>query len=354
MSSILPSGSVLPSGLLQQGMESVSAYDHSFRNYSIKMGVVVNAYEADDPNNVNKVGVEYDVAVTEQNGHLAQNVITYQNCMVMESFGGIADYMEYRLRPQKKVEKNKNAKNFVFQDGSIVLIMCISGSSDNAIILGGLKHPKRKSNLTKDAGLSMYSEYNGLVYSIDKDGALKILFKGATDHEGKVLDEKVSGSSIEILKDGSLSLSDGNKESIKIDKTNKTVSLASEKAMSLSTEDSISISSKKDNNMKMDKWILSAQGDAKLEAGSFDVKSKGSFKVEAADFSFKSNGAVDIQGSNVKIQGQQITIKGQIFLGDAGGMPALTSAAQFLGTGFAGTPVLSVAISGFSSKVFLV
>lgn len=354
MSQILPSGSVLPSGLLEEGMESVSAYDHSFRNYSIKMGVVINSYDLGDPSNVNKVGVEYDVAVTEQNGHLAQNVITYQNCMVMESFGGIADYMEYRLRPQKKVDKKRSKKDMAYQDGSIVLVMCISGSSDNAIILGGLKHPKRKTQLTKENGLSLYSEYNGLCYSIDKNGALKILFKGATDHEGKPLDEKVSGSVIDILKDGTISLSDGNKESLKLDKTNKTVSINSEKQMSLNTDDVIVLSSKKENIMKMDKWILSAQGDAKLEASSFDLKSKGPFKIEASDFSFKSNGAVDLQGSNVKIQGQQITLQGQVFLGASGGMPALTSAAQFLGTGFAGTPVLSVAISGFSSKVFLI
>lgn len=354
MSAVLPSGSVLPSGLLEQGMESVSAYDHSFKNYSIKMGVIINAYDIDDQSNINKVGVEYDVAVTEQNGHLAQNVITYQNCMVMESFGGIADYTEYRLRPQNKVENKRSNKDMVYQDGSLVLIMCISGSSDNAIIIGGLKHPKRKTNLTKDSGLSLYSEYNGLVYSIDKNGALKILFKGATDQEGKAIDEKVSGSVIEISKDGSLSLSDGNKESIRIDKTNKTIGLNSEKTMSLSTDDSLLLSSKKETSMKMDKWIVSAQGDSKISAASFDIKSKGSFKVDASDFSFKASGAVDIQGSNIKLQGQQITLQGQVFLGAAGGAPALTSAAQFLGTGYAGTPVLSTAISGFSSKVFLV
>lgn len=350
---ILPSGSVLPSGLLEQGTDSVSGYSHTFQNYSIKTGIVIATYEIDDVKNLNKTAPEYDVAVTEQNGHMALNVITYQNCVAVTSFGGIADFMEYRLRPQKKVDKNKSDKDSTFQDGNLVLIMCLNGSSDKGIILGGLTHPKRKTNLTKDAGLSLYGEYNGLSWSVDKDGALKIFFNGATDNEGKAINEKVKGSYASIEKDGSLELNDGNKESIRIDKTKKTISLKSEKDMSLSTELNMNLSSKKDTDMKMDKLFISAQGGVTVNGSSFEITSKGNYKTTASDFSFNANGNFEVQAGQISLKGNQVIIGETVFLGGQGGTPAPTSTTLYMGIGNLGAPVLSMAISGFSSKVFI-
>src|SRR5690606_34649036 len=183
--------------------------------------------------NINKIVPEYDVIVIEQRGDSGPTPITYKNCVVMDLFGGIADFFEYRLRKQDKVEKKEKDGDKIarFQDGAMVLLMCLNGFNENAIIIGGAKHPKRKTLLTKDAGHALAAEFNGLGVGIDKDGAFTISFQGATDNSGKAKDSKVGGSFIKIKKDGSIEVSDGKKERVSFDKTNESTELQSGKDM---------------------------------------------------------------------------------------------------------------------------
>src|SRR5690606_34449793 len=119
MKNRLPSGSFLPSGLLQMDDERLVGFNSTFNNVSLKMGLVKEVYETDDKSNINKIVPEYDVIVTEQRGDAGPTPITYKNCVVMDLFGGIADFFEYRLRKQDKVEKKERDGDKIarFQDG---------------------------------------------------------------------------------------------------------------------------------------------------------------------------------------------------------------------------------------------
>ncbi len=349
--SILPSGSILPAGLFEQGTDSNSAYDHSFKNYGIKIGIIINKYEPDDLKNFTKAVVEYDVVVSEQNEMGSQNIITYQNCIASELFGGIGDFFEFKYRPQNKADKAGSEKSFSLQNGAHVIVACANGSSEKAIIIGAVKHPKRKTLLTQDSGHSMAGEFNGISVGIDKEGAFKLSFKGKTDNEGKPLDEKVGGSSLIIEKDGSVVITDGNKETVRIDKTKKTISVTSESDISVSSEANLKTSSSKDTIQAMAKWGVTATGSVSFSGESYDISSKGAFNLKTASYSLLSEGEAKIKGSTVDIKGNEVTIGDIVKLGGPAATPAVIGTTMFLGTGNLGAPVVSSAIGPFSAVV---
>lgn len=347
MNNELPSGSILPSGLLENDRNSSSAFDKAYKNYDLKMGIVIAMYDVEDEKNINKTSVEYDVAVIEQLEDLGQTVSTYHNCVAKDLFGGIADYFEYKYRVQTTTNTGTSEqKDHGTQNGSLVLLLCLNGSDDSAIIIGGLNHPQRKTKLTKEAGIAMFGEFNGLELSVDKFGALRFFFKGATDIDGKPLDEKVGGSIMEINKDGSIKFSDGNKEMILVDKVNKTIVIEAEKDISISSQAKIKLSSKDAAEIKSKDIIAKAEGSIVISGESCDIKIEGAFTADAASFTLNTSGVITIKG-------QQVTLSDMVFLGAAGGSPALMMSTSFMGIGNKGQPVISQAIGPYSSKVFI-
>lgn len=345
----LPSGSFLPSGLLEQDRDEMTAFNATYNNMSLKTGIVQEIYEIDDKSNINQIVPEYDVLVFEQRENSAPTPITYKNCVMIDGFGGAADFMEFKLRKAEKVEKREKDGEKIgrFQDGSVVLILCLNGSNENAMIIGGAKHPKRKSKLTKTAGTAMYGEFNGISFEVDKDGALTVGFKGATDNAGKAKDEKASGSYMKISKDGTVEVSDGKKERIKFDKTNEKTEIESGKDMSVASGKKLAVTVGDAMSLKVAKDLIAeAQGSCSLKVKDLKVESSGPANVKASALDIQIEGIVKIKGSN-------ITIDGMTFVGGAGGTPALVLSTMFLGTGNLGAPVISQAIGPFSSKVFI-
>jgi len=345
----LPSGSILPSGLLQVDQETMVAHNTTFNNTSLKMGIITTVYEIDDANNVSKLVPEYDVMVIEKRGESAPTPITYKNCPTVEMFGGIGDFLEFRYRTQSKAEKKEKdgAKIARYQDGAVVLILCLNGFNETGIIIGGAKHPKRKTKLKKDSGHTLVAEFNGLGLEVDKEGALTISFKGKTDSEGKPLDAKVGGSFIKIKKNGSIEMSDGKKERIAFDKEAESTDLQSGKAMKIDAGKTLDINVGDSAKINIKKTLL--------------LQSQGSATLKFKDLKAEFQGPAMIQGPSIdmKIQGMtmitspQITLVGSIFLGAAGGAPAPTGQTMYLGTGNLGAPVISQAIGPFSNTVFL-
>lgn len=353
MNNRLPSGSFLPSGLLglDQEQDLLTAFNSTFNNSTLKAGIITEAYEIDDDNNLSKACIEYDVLVSEQRDQSAPTPITYKNCVMMDMFGGFSDFIEYRLRKQKNIEKREKdgAKISRLQDGSAVLILCLNGFNENGIIVGGLKHPKRKSKLTKDAGHALMMEFNGLGLTVDKDGALTVSFAGATDHAGKPLDSKVSGSFVKIKKDGSVEVSDGKKEVLALDKTKETTTLTSGKEMTLDSGKAMTVNVGDTMTVKTAKdLILAAQGSANFKMKDLRLESEGPLNIKGASLEMNIDGVS-------KIKASQITLDGMTFLGGAGGSPALTMNSMWIATGTLGIPIVisGPPISGLSSKVFI-
>jgi phage baseplate assembly protein gpV len=338
---------VYPSSLFETSDDSSSDfYEKSFKNPHLRLGIILGVYETDSDENINKTVPEYDVMAIEQEADYGINTTIYKNCVTFDGFGGIADYFQMKLRPVKDPKKTKSTGSFKDETGSIVLLMCLDGISEKAIIIKCFSNPS-KPVLTKDKGHHLEGEFNGINYSINNDGELTVTFRSATNDDGTVKDEKASGSYLKFEKDGSFQVNDNNKESIRIDKTNKTIMLKAEKDISNVTEANYNITSKESTNIKADKDILgSAQGKITFDAQAPSV--------------FKSAAIVTIEAPTVKIQGTDmimaqantIQLLGNKVIAGSGATPAVTMTTQTI-TYIFGIPFPGTMIGPYSSSVMV-
>ena len=336
---------ILPSSLLEDRAPGDMNFQKQVgENMYLRLGVVVEIYDVGEEGNISKLVPEYDVMTIQH-----ENTATYKNCFAADGFGGVADFYNKKLRKPKDAKKVKDSGSMKKQNGSMVLLLCIDGRSEQGIIISHLSHSDRtKGKLTKELGHHLEGEFNGINWKVDKDGALTLTFNSATDNDGKPADTAAAGSTFKIEKDGSIEAADGNKEKIRIDKKEKTISVTAEKDISVTTDANANITAKKNVSVKSTADLLADAGGSftAKSGGAFNVKSEGPMSLSAPDIKIAADNMMTLKGSQVMISAQQIQV------GD-GGTPAIVLSTQFLGIGNLGAPVLSVAIGPFSSTVFI-
>jgi len=351
----LRTGAVLPHFLSADNSANSSGFNKQYKNNSLRVGTIIKTHALDENSNVSKTAVEYDVIVSEQDANKGSVHITYRNCLYQDGLGGIGDFFEKTLRSQKKKKTKKDGFDSAGQDGSQVLLLCLNGASDRAIIIGSLKHHDRKTKLT-GKGPQMFGSFNGIDVQIETDGSCRLTFNGATDNDGKPLDAKQGVTTVDIEKDGSVQIKNAGVTQ-RLQKDGKVV-LNAEDTMSISNKKTLTISSgeKKNVTLKADEGKLSvdavsmalkASGSATMDFGSLKISSEGEALLKAQSINMEAS-------SMVKVKSTMITLDGMVALGGDGGTPALTLQTQFLGVGNLGAPVLSQAIGPFSTKVTIV
>lgn len=203
MNNHLDNGTVLPHGLLGiNTQESVTAFNKAYKNYPLRMGIVVASYAYNDPNNYTKLTTEYDVMVLEQNENVSCTNIKYRNCVSSEGMGSIADFFEKNLRQQTQNENTGGEINTSGQNGAIVILLCLDAYTQKAVIMGGLTHPDRQTELSNNSP-QLHGEYNGVAVDINTDGSTSLTFKGATNNDGEVLNPSQGNTVFQIKTDGS-------------------------------------------------------------------------------------------------------------------------------------------------------
>lgn len=342
-----PYGSVLPSSLFSESeIGGISAFNKRYKNHGLKMGVVTKVIPPEDVLSVSGFCMEYNVLVVEQEQDTGYDITTYKNCIKLDNFGGVADYFDSTLREPTKVGPD-GVQDLEKQNGSIVVIQCLDGSSSQAIIKGGVQHPKRKPVLNKETGHSMIGRFNGVSLEIDKEGAFSISFAGATDNDGKPIDEKVGGSSLKITKNGSVEITDGAGETISFDKEKNKVLIQSKKDVSIDSGELMALTAGKDFSVATKaKMVLEASGEATIKSAGLKCQIGGEFKIDSKGMDIKA-------GSQLKAQAAQITLDGMVNLGGPGGTPAVLMSTMGQGIGNLGGPVIVSFIGPFSSKVKL-
>ena len=349
-------GYVGPQGLLtKEKRKTMSAFNKKYKNTPIRMGCVIEVYDIDDSENNNSIQtdhsavVQYDV-VTEQLEEKGVNFVTYSNCISMTSFGGLADFFEYKLRSSSE-ENFEKTYQFDKQNGSMVLLLCMDGFSEKAIIIGGVKHYERPTTLTKEAGLHLEGEYNGLNWQVNKDGELVVTFKSKTNNKGEPQDKTAGGTHFQIDKKGSVDINTGltgaEETYMRMDKANKDIGFKAGNKVGVTAKNNIAFKSD-----------ASIKGTAK----GIEFKAEGAAKYSAkSSISIEGKSAVDIKGGNVIVEGKNgVIIKGgqtlidspQIQLGN-GGSGAVIATTKFIGIGNMGAPVQCSAVGPFSKTVLI-
>jgi hypothetical protein len=206
MNNHLPNGTVLPYGLLGVDQQAgMAAFNKSYKNTQLRMGIVVAIYSVNNPNNHLKLTTEYDVLVLEQNENISYTNIIYRNCLGFEGMGSIPDFMEKNLRSQTENNNTDGAINTTNQNGPIVLLQCLDGFTEKAIIVSSLTHPDRATTLV-DEQPRLQGEYNGVNIAVNPDGSTSLTFKGATNNNGDIIDSSQGNTVVQIATDGSFSV----------------------------------------------------------------------------------------------------------------------------------------------------
>jgi phage gp45-like len=198
-------GTELPSFLRVVEGAGASGQDLSLNDYRIRAGRIVSIHHPGSSSNNNKKFFEFDVEVDVGGG--VKKV--YPRCIMTDMFGGVADFFEWT--PRISVGTSENGSKL--DTGSRVLILCLNGYSSKALIIAGAKHHGRPPE-TKNKGHHLAFEFNGMKIDIDNDGALKVVKRGPTNAEGKVIEQDAvkNGSSIQIRQTGDVFIAAGIEE----------------------------------------------------------------------------------------------------------------------------------------------
>ena len=306
MTNFLDNGSVLPHGLLGiSAKSSVGAFNKTYKNTSLRMGIITAIYPFDDDNNHSGLTTEYDVVVFEQNEDRGATTQLYKNCMAAEGLGSIADFLEMNRRPLLEKTSSGQGINTTGQDGAIVLLLCMDGNSDKGVIVGSITHPDRPTNLMSNKPY-LEGEYNGLNVVINNDGSTTLTFKGATDNKGVPIDSTQATTTVKIEKDGTFQI---NNETVtlRLDRTVGTATLKAKTNVDVTVDEGdITATATKGNITCTAKGNITASAEGNLAAtakGNITADAEGNLVATA-----KGDITMDGSGGKLKLSGAKVAI----------------------------------------------
>lgn len=243
MANFLLDGTVMPGHL---SCPSIPTYDNgqAFSNIELRLGEVQNIIYPNDPKSISKSIVEYNVFVQHRaNGTAATRM--YQNCILINPIASLADKAFWTLRTSDSATK-QGANGLGL--GSKVLILCVNGETNNAIIVGGVRDQKDTDDLNAKAlGHHLEFIFNGIKFFINNDGELNVNYGGKTSADGKTnVSDSSRNTNLSFLKDGTFNVKtdDGNgstEQSIEINHTNKSINLKAKEHWNVDVSGNISI-----------------------------------------------------------------------------------------------------------------
>lgn len=303
MDNFLDNGAVLPHGLLGHSSGvSMAGFNKTYKNTALRMGIVIKSYPTDDDANLTKLTTEYDVLVFEQNEDKGSSIMTYKNCLSAEGLGSIADFFEKTLRVRSGGNLDGELLDTKDQDGAVVLIHCLDGVSEKAIIMGAITHPDRKSTITDDEP-HLEGEFNGVNIKVDADGSTTLTFRGATDSQGEPLDDSQGDTTVKIEADGSFQV-DHDSVTFRMDRDGD-ASLTAKKDINLTAEGNINVVAQGDVNVTCTNVKVDASGQADITVGGDTNLSVGGNCAAKVDGSCKveSSGKTSVKASTIELNG---------------------------------------------------
>lgn len=230
---------VIPSYLSSEPRGGHSGSDDNLVNGMLRYGEVRDIVYPKDKRSFSGTEIEYEIEVAHRDGTGISTSTIYRGVMASDVFGGVGDRVQYTYRKDSKASKDG------LGNGSKVLILCISGDQQKAIIIGG---KSVRSTKATDVGHHLDFEFNGAQFKVNKDGEIQILFRGATDSEGKLLDgvdKDFSNSFVRFDMEGSIILQDAAGQVFKIQNTfgDEQVLLEATKLV-VNTEDTVELTAK--------------------------------------------------------------------------------------------------------------
>lgn len=260
----------------------------------IRIGIVKKAINDEETNEI-----RYLVEIQNHNDKIELN------CIMMRRFGGVYNYEDYIFHGYKMDDKPDPVTFFDAKAGDIVIVAFLNGQGRQGVILGGISHPARKTEILTSDGPQYKSEINGLETFINKDGEMTVTFKGVPTNITK-LDEtpskkiapatyntEIGSSYYKFDKTGGWIISDNAKsggiQSIKLDKANGFINIAAgnislklEKKSELTTivSKNINIKTQEKTEIASKQFNVSAETSAYIKSSKIAIGKEGAELLE--------------------------------------------------------------------------
>lgn len=220
---IVKDSSIWQSSYNQHGLEHKDPY--------LRIGIVKGVYQQK-----NSHDLRYLVEIQDRSNRVEVNA------RLLRKFGGAYNYEDTVLRGYKIDDKPDSVSSFDAKAGDTVLVAFLNGEAREAVILGGISHPSRKSPLNIKNGPQHISEFNGIETSINESGEYRLTFKALPTNLSKLNDKpssaikpptyntKIGGSYFLFDKTGSMHLNDvaqNGPQSVKINKPDGKIEIVS-------------------------------------------------------------------------------------------------------------------------------
>ena len=199
----------------------------------MRIGIVKKVYREERTSDI-----KYLVEIQDKNDSIEVNA------RLLRRFGGVYNYEDVVDHGYKFDDKPDPTRNFEAKAGDTVLVAFLNGEAREAVILGGLIHPARKSTVDITKGPQYVSEFNGIETKINENGEYTMTFKAVPTNAKNLdnipsakipaptYDDKIGGSFFQFDKTGSMELNDKDKDGIqnmRIDKKEGTITINSGK-----------------------------------------------------------------------------------------------------------------------------
>ena len=190
----------------------------------MRLGEIKALIYPDNNLSYNKNTVEYEVEIQYRDGDGTYVSSLYRGVTVNTLFGGVADRFHATYRPGTDDHSI----------GSKVLILCLAGDQRKAIIMGGIEDPASTRKEEKGSGHNLFFEFNGVKFTIDKDGEPELTFRGATRADGTLSDAAIpeaEGTRVKVTRDGNLTVATpGDAQFIRLNHANKKIEVLADTA----------------------------------------------------------------------------------------------------------------------------
>jgi len=278
-------------------------YDEGLR---FMYGQVEKIIYTDDPTNISKKFIEYDVSVRDAKG--GQSI--FKNVRKMSSIFGVNDFEETVLESNEFAFSGKldTSNFFANKNGTTVVLAFLHGSKDKPFIIGTFDHPKKKGGTKKD-GIHKKGEFRGFQWEINKDGDFILTYNGAKKANGQPANPALSKTTFKIGKDGKVQTTTGHRITIENDKGKEKIQVYTAgkqlfEINDLTGEESITMVHKK--------------------GALFNIDKNGSIKLTSADGSYLFLDAESGAVSLVQADGNVFTIGEENTLGSSDGKKAFS------------------------------
>lgn len=271
----LSDGTVIPSYLQVLNRGEARGWSDNLEDLTLRLGEVKALVYPDEELSYGKRALEYVVDVQYRNGTSDTVTSTYRGVTTSTVFGGVADSFRATLRPD---DNTKDPSNNIGV-GSKVVLLCVGGNQQKALILGGIQDTGDETKAKKKDGHNLFFEFNGVRFTVDKEGQPTLLFRGQTKVDGSLgaaADKDASGTKVAITKDGNLTVSTpDDKQILRLNHADKKIEIAAD-----------------------EQWQATVGGELK-----FDVKKDIRLSSSDAGMTVQTSKDVVIKSSGVKVGG---------------------------------------------------